>query len=142
LQKESPMFSDPGHFKAPNAFEQFLNRFSNYILQHSPGFFTPSNQLQDMDNTISEALKNLEAHYSKIIKTYNPEPYLRKVVLFKAQEFPPPGMLLEPPLCWILLARGGVEVHTIPGHHTSIVETQELAEKLQNCIKEAQFGQG
>jgi hypothetical protein len=84
------MFSDPGHFKAPNAFEQFLNRFSNYILQHSPGFFTPSNQLQDMDNTISEALKNLEAHYSKIIKTYNPEPYLRKVVLFKAQEFPPP----------------------------------------------------
>jgi thioesterase domain-containing protein/acyl carrier protein len=141
LQKESPMFSDPGHFKIPNPFEQLLNQFSRYVLQHSPwAFFTPSNQLQDMDNTISETLKNLEAHYSKITKTYNPNPYPGKIVLFKAQEFPP-GMLLESSLGWAALARDGVEVHTIPGHHTSIVETQELAEKLQNCIIKVQSGQ-
>jgi thioesterase domain-containing protein/acyl carrier protein len=138
LQKEDSMFSNPDHIQAPNILERALNRFSGYILRHSPwAFFTPSSQLQEMDDTVSGTLKSLEAHYSKVIKAYVPKPYTGRIVLFKAKEFPP-GMLIDSTLGWTPFAMGGIDSYAIPGHHVSILEHQKLADQLQLCIKQSQ----
>jgi thioesterase domain-containing protein/acyl carrier protein len=140
LQKENPIFSDLHSTREPNSFEQLLNRISYYILRHSPwAFFTPSSQLQEMDDEISVTLKRLDEHYIEVQKDYNPKPYAGKITLFKAKEFPP-GCRVDSKLGWSNLAREGVEVYKIPGHHTSIMGSELLAEKLQSCIGRAVRG--
>jgi thioesterase domain-containing protein len=92
-----------------------------------------------MDDEISVALKRLDEHYIKVQKDYNPKPYAGKITLFKAKEFPP-GCRVDSKLGWSNLAREGVEVYKIPGHHTSIMGSELLAEKLQSCIGRAVRG--
>ena len=136
-QKSSPIFSDSEHFSAPSFLEQKLAQISKYILQRSSwAFLTPSTQLDEMDDVISTNLRNLEEIYSKVQKTYNPQPYPGKITVFKAGETPP-GYQVDSRLGWSSIAQDGVEVFEIPGNHTSIMASQLLAEKLRFCIEKA-----
>lgn len=136
MQKSSPIFADPEHFSVPNFLEQRLAQISKYILQRSSwAFLTPSTQLDEMDDVISANLRNLEEIYSKVQKTYIPQPYSGKITVFKAGEIPP-GHQVDSKLGWCSIAKD-VEVFNIPGHHTSIMASKLLAEKLRLCIEKA-----
>ena len=117
-----------------NAIERNLNRVSNYILEHSPwSFFSPSAQLQTSQAPVAETLKQMERYYSKIYKTYAPQPYSGKITIFQAIE-PPPGYQRDPYLGWGEIAQGGVEIYKIPGNHTSMMESPVLPEQMNICL--------
>jgi thioesterase domain-containing protein/acyl carrier protein len=117
-----------------NAIERNLNRVSNYILEHSPwSFFSPSAQLQTSQAPVAETLKQMERYYSKIYKTYAPQPYPGKITIFQAIE-PPPGYQRDPYLGWGEIAQGGVEIYKIPGNHTSMMESPILPEQMNICL--------
>lgn len=117
-----------------NALDRNLNRVSNYILEHSPwSFFSPSAQLQTSQAPVAETLKQMERYYSKIYKTYTPQPYAGKITSFQAIE-PPPGYHRDPYLGWGEIAQGGVEIYKIPGNHTSMMESPVLPEKMNICL--------
>ena len=66
------------------------------------------------------------------LKEYVPGEYNGKVVVFKS-DYHGRGIYYG----WQDLARGGVEVHYIPGSHRGILQEPNvalLAEKLRNCI--------
>ena len=137
LQKSESIFAEPENLSNPNFLEQRLAQISKYILQRSSwAFLTPSTQLDEMDDVISTNLRNLEEIYSKVQKTYNPQPYSGKITVFKAGETPP-GHRVDSKLGWSSIAKGGVEVFEIPGNHTSIMASKLLAEKLKLCIEKA-----
>ncbi|OLP20469.1 hypothetical protein BST81_00190 [Leptolyngbya sp. 'hensonii'] len=113
------------------SLKQGMNRVSQYILEHSPwAFYSPSAQLRDMEDTVSSNLKQLEVSYSRIHKAYSPKPYSGQITLFRSQEVPP-GYRREPLQGWSDIAQGGLEIHTIPGHHTSIMESREMAQIIR-----------
>lgn len=110
--------------------EGWMNQISQYVLDHSPwAFFTPSVQLQEVDGSLPSTLKKLEESYQKIHKAYAPRTYCGRIILFRAMETPP-GYQLDPYLGWKSIAQAGIEVHAIPGHHTSLLESPVLAQKL------------
>jgi thioesterase domain-containing protein/acyl carrier protein len=115
----------------------WMNQISQYVLEHSPwSFFSPSAQVQGIEGSISETLKELEAAYSKVHQTYQPQPYAGKITLFRAGENPP-GFHLDSALGWRAIARDGVEVYKIPGHHTSLMDSPLLSIRLQNLLDKA-----
>lgn len=117
----------------PGSLEDWMNRISQSILEHSPwSFFKPAAQLEQIEGSLSSRLKTLEAEYSKIHKTYELRSYRGKITLFLAQECPP-GYKRAPALGWKQIATR-VEVYSIPGHHVSIMQSQVLANCLKNCI--------
>jgi hypothetical protein len=133
----TPRFASPSSSSKTNALERRMNRISQYILEHSTwSFFSPSAQLRDMDDAVSQKLKKLEETYSKVHKAYVPKPYPGKIVLFRATEFPP-GYWLEPQLGWGNIPQEGLEIYKIVGNHTSIMESPVLAEKMKACIETA-----
>jgi thioesterase domain-containing protein/acyl carrier protein len=120
-----------------NKLEQRMNQVSQYILEHSPwSFFTPTVQLKEMNDVVSTMLKKMEESYSNLHKAYQPECYEGKIILFRAMECPP-GYWLEPYLGWSQIALSGVEVHKIPGHHTSLMESVLLGKKMSIAIQAA-----
>ena len=51
----------------------------------------------------------------------------------------------DPTLGWGAVAAGGVEIHTVPGNHQTIIEApnvETLAEVLGECIARAEGGTG
>lgn len=61
------------------------------------------------------------------------------------RELPPQRRQIfeDPTLGWGAVAAGGVEVHTIPGNHQTIIEAphvETLAEILGTCIARAERG--
>ena len=70
---------------------------------------------------------------------YTPRSYPGRVTLFRAR-IRPNSERFDYEMGWTTLARGGVEVHEVPGdHHTMIVEpnVQVLAAELSACIEKA-----
>jgi len=115
------------------------NWVSDYILEHSPySALTPSKQLKGMEHsTLSENLKRLEDIYNEAQRNYNHRPYNGHVVLFRAIESPP-GFYIDPQLGWSAIVTNGIEIYQIPGHHTSLMESPILAEKMRNCLENVQ----
>jgi thioesterase domain-containing protein len=125
------------HRARPRSIEDCMNNISQYILEHSPwSFFTPVTQLKNVEGSLSDTLKTLEEEYNKIHKAYKVRPYPGKITLFFAQECPP-GYKRDPALGWDKIAISGVEIHPIPGHHTSIMQSKILTNSLKECIESA-----
>lgn len=122
-----------------NYIERWINNFSMFILKHSPWafFLNPTEQLQGMEGTLSHTLKQLEEAYRKAQKAYLPKVYPGRITLFRASQ-KPPGFHIDPQLGWGNIAAGGLDIYDITGHHSSIVKSPVLAEKLQACIDKAQ----
>jgi non-ribosomal peptide synthetase component F/thioesterase domain-containing protein/acyl carrier protein len=118
--------------------EQRINQVSQYIIDHSPwAFFTPTAQLVEVNSSLSNTMKQLEASYQKLHKAYCPKPYSGKISLFRAMESPP-GYVLDRYLGWGAIALEGIEVYKIPGHHTSLMASPILAKKMKNALQKAQ----
>lgn len=137
VEQKNRQDSSSPHSSVPQEswIEQKLNRVSLYILKHSPwSFFNPSDQLGASKDKIAETLKDLEKSYKKAYKAYVPKPYYGKITLFRAKECPP-GYRTDPYLGWYKLAKNGIEIYKIPGHHTSMMSSPVLAQKLESCLK-------
>ncbi len=69
--------------------------------------------------------------YFKAIRTYVPERYSGRLTIFQAD------VESAAPLRWKALARGGADVHYIPGDHLSVLEESHIrawAETLKNSL--------
>jgi thioesterase domain-containing protein len=62
----------------------------------------------------------LEGPYLWALREYLPQPYSGPITLFRALE-QPVGCVHEPANGWAPLARGGLEVHDVPGEHASLI---------------------
>jgi len=81
----------------------------------------------------------LEANY-QASRSYIPQVYPGQITLFQAK-LRSPRVFYDSQGGWGELALGGVEVHNVPGDHTSIIEqphVRVLAEKLKACLDKAQ----
>jgi amino acid adenylation domain-containing protein len=129
--------ASPSSTDKTSVLEQRMNQISQYILEHSSwAFFSPSAQLREMDDAVSKTLKQLEESYRRVHKAYTPRPYSGRIILFRATERPP-GYWLDPQLGWSKIAKDGIEVYKIVGHHTSIMDSLVLAEKMSVCLDNA-----
>jgi amino acid adenylation domain-containing protein len=130
---------DSAHAPLPKTsfLETWMERVSQYVIERSPwSYKNPLAQLGKMDDTVSSTLKKLQESHRSLNEGYNPQPYAGKVTLFRAQE-PPPGYKLDPNLGWGTIAQGGVEVYSIPGHHSILTASPLLGRKLRDCIDQA-----
>ncbi|MDY7021880.1 MAG: thioesterase domain-containing protein, partial [Cyanobacteriota bacterium] len=118
-----------------NRWEYWMNQVSLYILKHSPwSFYAPSQQLKNEENEIANTLVSLEQNYSEVYKKYEPKPYLGQITLFRSEETPP-GYYRDSHLGWNNIAQDGVELHVIPGHHTSMMKSSILFKKMKTCLE-------
>ncbi|HEY6051794.1 MAG TPA: alpha/beta fold hydrolase, partial [Thermoanaerobaculia bacterium] len=83
----------------------------------------------------------LEAN-TRAIVAYVPAPYPGRITLFLAGETR--TIASEPDLGWGRLCGGGVEIHEIPGSHSSMLSDEAslrpLSERLADCLRRAQSG--
>jgi thioesterase domain-containing protein/acyl carrier protein len=72
------------------------------------------------------------------VQRYRPRPYDGRLVLLCAADNPMDAP--DPTLGWSALARGGVDVHSVPGTHQSIVRpphVHAVADRLRACVDPA-----
>ncbi|MDZ7356795.1 MAG: amino acid adenylation domain-containing protein [candidate division KSB1 bacterium] len=84
------------------------------------------------------------SHFVRIMRTYNDawrnyhaRPYPGKITVFRATNSHLDN-LVAPDLGWAELAKGGVEVHDVPGDHISMMVEEEqvrvLAQRISTCL--------
>ncbi len=81
----------------------------------------------------------IEQHYWSY-RAYQPRPYPGRVALFKARTRPL-LRLSEPDLGWSGTARGGVQVHTVPGSHSNMLRqphVKHLADAMRKAFDDAE----
>ncbi len=81
-------------------------------------------------------IKYIRRSYHRTIRRYRPRPYPGKLTLLVSEARWRSNLRLG----WQALARGGIEIHKLPGnHHTYIRENVEIAaNKLQECLVKAE----
>lgn len=132
--KESKTIATKYSPEKNNSLEAWMNEFSIYVLEHSPwAFFSPSAQLENMEDSASKNLIALEEFYQQVHQRYQPKPYPGEIVLFMAQECPP-GYWRDSQLGWGKIARSGITKYQIPGHHLSLMQSSVLANRMRVCI--------
>ena len=75
---------------------------------------------------------------------YVPHSYPKRITLFKASE-PSPFSPQDPTMGWDALAGGGLEIHSVPGSHYTMLKephVQAAAERLRDCLQRAQKDDG
>ena len=91
---------------------------------------------------VSQARRFVELLRSDLRATqnYGLHRYPGRITFFKASETPV-GASPDPTLGWGEWARGGVEIHGVPGNHANLMyepHVEVLAEKLTACLNQAQ----
>jgi amino acid adenylation domain-containing protein len=87
-----------------------------------------------------QALQHLEGPYVWALRQYSPRPFPGRLTLFRALE-QPVGSVHDAQGGWGNLARGGVEVHDVPGSHGTILENDNVAlwaGLFEACIERSQ----
>ncbi|MDJ0897295.1 MAG: condensation domain-containing protein [Xenococcus sp. MO_188.B8] len=132
--------NDLNYSSSASFFHQFNNccdRISDLIIERSSwSFFSPFAQLKSVENSLAYKMLQMEKNYAMAHEKYEIKPYSGHIILFRASESPP-GYLLDPQLGWSTIAKQGVTVYEIPGHHTSIMQSQLLADKMKVFIDKA-----
>lgn len=85
--------------------------------------------------------KNLEVAHQRALWGYVPKTYDGRLELFRATN-QKEIWYQDPVLGWAGLALGGIQVHDIPGDHSSIIAEPNvciLAEKLRRCLSRARL---
>jgi thioesterase domain-containing protein/acyl carrier protein len=88
---------------------------------------------------LPKVLRKVEGASREATARYVPKPYPGRITLFRASK-QPSGIHPDPELGWGRVARGGVEVYEVPGHHGAIIYEPRvglLAERLARCLEEA-----
>ena len=86
--------------------------------------------------------KLVERHFQIVHErahlAYRPLPYPGKITLFRAAD-QPGGYEVEPDLGWSAFAQGGLEIHDVPGSHTTIFwddnTLPHFARRVAECIR-------
>ncbi len=88
------------------------------------------------ENKEQHETKRIRQNYQKALFRYAPKPYPGRLTLLVAEE----ESHSNPTLGWEGLAIGGIEVHKIPGDHTSHLEIhfQATAKQMKACLDAAQ----
>ena len=88
---------------------------------------------------LPQAIRAVQESGAQATRSYQPKPYAGKVTLFRAAT-QPPGIYEDPANGWKDYALGGIDIHTIPGHHGSISRMPRvriLAQRLRECLAQA-----
>jgi thioesterase domain-containing protein len=88
-----------------------------------------SRELDEVRNAVNEALGR-----------YRPRSYEGRITLFRARR-QAPGTGNDPTLGWGAIARGGVEIHPMPGYHAAMISeprVRALVPELRACLDRAQ----
>ncbi|MGH9683825.1 MAG: condensation domain-containing protein [Candidatus Acidiferrales bacterium] len=93
---------------------------------------------QMMDRPVPAAIRDNAIMFTTIGQAYTPKPYPGKIQLFRAEgRTPEYGDDLA--LGWDGIANGGVEIHHVPGEHTTLLEkphVYSVVEQLKRCMSE------
>ncbi|MBE9028855.1 hypothetical protein IQ266_03650 [filamentous cyanobacterium LEGE 11480] len=83
-----------------------------------------------------QQLRKVSQNYWAVISRYRPQPYSGKLTLLATAEATENLQIDR----WETLATGGVEVHALPGDHTSYIreDFQTTADALRQCLDAAQ----
>jgi thioesterase domain-containing protein len=77
----------------------------------------------------------------RALNSYEAQPYPGRITLFRTPATKHSWMFHnEPYLGWDRVAGGGVEVHEVPGEHSTLLEepqVQVLAARLKTCLEQA-----
>jgi amino acid adenylation domain-containing protein len=90
-------------------------------------------------STPPRALDVVQMANKRAFSAYKLNPYPGRVTLFRAKD-PDDGYEYAADYGWSALAKGGVEIHNIPGEHQEIFaqpNVRELAKKLDACLRAA-----
>jgi thioesterase domain-containing protein/acyl carrier protein len=96
--------------------------------------------LSDFGPTMYHRLFQVYKNNHRAVEQYAPRPYAGRVTLLRAAETPLAAP--DPTLGWGALA-AEVELHVVPGTHTSMLhepEVRELAVRLRACVERAAGG--
>lgn len=137
------MTSVPRHFSLNlNGVERWMHEKSISILESTPWAFLSSRvQPLGITEALPEVLHKIQEANIRASKSYVYKVYSSRVALFRASE-QPAGHYYDPLLGWDGLLAGGLELHEIPGHHSTLIREQVLADKLRVCMDQAQADDG
>lgn len=120
-----------------------LNKAKKGILGYRRGYRNRLKRLVRKFYATSAGKRSIPKNYIQIVdqleqarKMFLPKPYRGKATLFRAT-IQPYGRAFDPTLGWNSYV-DEIEIHDIPGHHTSIVSepyVRKLAERLKECIR-------
>ncbi len=87
------------------------------------------------ENKTQNETKQMKKNYQRTLFRYTPEPYSGRITLLVAEDEPH----TDPYLGWETLAKGGIDVHKIPGDHISHLEVhyKATAKQLKACLDAA-----
>lgn len=124
--------------KQINYVESIVDSFHSFILSHSPVdyFYNKNNFYTKNLDVLGQEAKQIDRIHKQARARYVPQVYAGRITLFKANE-QAPGFAIDSQYGWGEIAKGGLEIYKIPGHHTSILQSPKLAEKLSECIAKA-----
>lgn len=79
--------------------------------------------------------EQIESSVSQALRNYVTQPYPGRIILFRADE-QPPGMY-DPTVGWDQLVTGGIEIHVLPGNHTTYSDNHfpDFVEELKTCLE-------
>jgi amino acid adenylation domain-containing protein len=110
----------------------------SYLLGKSSKVFAELPQIQQsiVSEDPDQEIEYIQRSYSRAIYRYRPRPYFGKMTLLVNEEV----YQSNPHLGWEGLVRGGLEIHKLPGNHTSYLRDnfQIAAKKLHECFEKAE----
>jgi len=86
--------------------------------------------------SLERAIGKIREANLRALQHYQPQPYEGRVTLFWSGETPA-RCYEDRRLAWSSVARGGLEVHVIPGNHMTMIEpphVEVMAVKLRDCL--------
>jgi thioesterase domain-containing protein len=115
--------------------ERWINNLTLFVLRSSSWNYLSDRFLRaNTAASIDRALEQVKETITYAQGKYEPKVYPGRITFFRASQ-QPPGYYVDPQLGWGAIATEGVETYEIPGHHSSIVTSPVLAEKLKVCLE-------
>jgi thioesterase domain-containing protein/acyl carrier protein len=139
LVENTPIIDGVSNIPMSKGFlEGWVNKLHLFVLQHSPlAFHAPNIAMPESQGVMVFNLKRLEEAQHQARIQYQPSPYSGCITIFRAME-QPPGFYHDRNFGWSEIAKGGLEIYDVPGHHSSITQSSVLAKKLKDCLDRVQ----
>ena len=118
-----------------------VGRIFNYVRRKTWGYIRTSVRAP-LRIGVPQSLKDVKAACRQAAFRYVPQPYPGRVTLFRASDRALRGVEEDPQAGWGEWGGGGVEIHTIPGTHMSMMaepHVRLLALEVQECLERAQL---
>lgn len=130
--------------RAINSWRRTHNQITNlFLLERGTRWSYVQRQVRKVTSRRSKAFSGIEQknvqRTADMVSRYSPQTYEGRVTLFRGQE-QPHRTDPTPDSGWGTLARGGVEIHEIPGYSQNILfspRARILAQELRACLDRA-----